>query len=464
MARRGLLFLAAWLAFGTVAGARSPDPADLVLRGAAVYTVDGARSWAEAVAVSKGRIVFVGANASASPWIGRSTKVMDLPGKMVLPAFHDAHVHPVSGGVEALECNLNGLRTKEAILEKVKRYAAEHPKAKWIQGGGWDLTVFPDGNPSKALLDAIVPDRPVYLPASDGHSVWVNSKALKLAGVTKATPDPPYGRIERDTNGRAERDAAGGRGGSGREAHSGAEREGACRRTRRRAADREQFRPDLARRGERLGGGSRGVRRARRAGKADRPRAGVALRGHGQGHGGGAEARGAAFEIRPGPRAHERREDLRRRRARDAHGVGPRALRRFPRRSGQAQPAARGFPDPRHGAGQGGVPDPRPRDRRPGDPGHVRRVRGRAAGERSARRAAPHRPHRAVRSRPTSRASASSASSRTSSRSGRTPTSTSPSSPSPSSGPSARAGSTRSAASSLRAARSPSGATGACRR
>ncbi len=201
MARRGLLFLAAWLGFGTMAAARPPDPADLVLRGAAVYTVDGARSWAEAVAVSKGRIVFVGANASASPWIGRSTKVMDLPGKMVLPAFHDAHVHPVSGGVEALECNLNGLRTQEAILAKVKSYAAEHPKAKWIQGGGWDLTVFPDGNPSKALLDAIVPDRPVYLPASDGHSVWVNSKALKLAGVTKATPDPPYGRIERDANG-----------------------------------------------------------------------------------------------------------------------------------------------------------------------------------------------------------------------------------------------------------------------
>jgi predicted amidohydrolase YtcJ len=199
---RRLEFLICAIGFLAVAAALppapSPVPADLVLRNAAVYTVDGARSWAEAVAVSKGRIVFVGANASASPWIAPSTKVVDLAGKMVLPAFHDSHVHPVSGGVEALECNLNGLATQEAILDKIKRYAAERPNAKWIRGGGWDLTIFPDGNPSKDLLDTVVPDRPAYLSASDGHSVWVNSKALALAGVTKATPDPPYGRVERD--------------------------------------------------------------------------------------------------------------------------------------------------------------------------------------------------------------------------------------------------------------------------
>ncbi len=179
----------------------APAPADLVLRGAAVYTVDGARSWAEAVAVTKGRIVFVGANASASPWIAGSTKVLDLAGKMVLPAFHDAHVHPVSGGVEALECNLNGLPTQAAILEKIKSYAAANPKLPWIRGGGWDLTIFPEGNPSKALLDSVVPDSPAYLSASDRHTAWVNTKALKLAGVKKATPDPPYGRIERDAAG-----------------------------------------------------------------------------------------------------------------------------------------------------------------------------------------------------------------------------------------------------------------------
>lgn len=181
-----------------LAAAPAPQPADLVFTRGAVYTVDGARSWAEAVAVADGRIVFAGTDADAKPWIGPKTKVLDLGGKMLLPAFHDAHVHPVSGGVEALECDLNGLSTQVAILQKVKRYAAEHAAAPWVCGGGWDLTVFPDGNPSKGALDAIVPDRPAYLSAADGHSVWVNSKALALAGVTKATPDPPYGRIERD--------------------------------------------------------------------------------------------------------------------------------------------------------------------------------------------------------------------------------------------------------------------------
>ncbi len=175
-----------------------PSPAELVLVHGAVYTVDGARSWAEAVAVSGGRIVFVGTDAAAKPWIGPQTKVVDLAGKMVLPAFHDSHVHPISGGMEALECDLHGLATAEQVLDAVRAYAAAHPEAAWIRGGGWDLTLFPAGNPSKALLDKIVPNRPVLLDASDGHSAWANSKALAIAGITKATPNPPLGRIERD--------------------------------------------------------------------------------------------------------------------------------------------------------------------------------------------------------------------------------------------------------------------------
>ena len=199
MRRRMVWVLLAALGTAVLAAASpAPPPADLVIRGGAVYTVDDARSWAEAVAVSGGRIVFVGTDAGAKAWIGPKTRVLDASGKMVLPAFHDSHVHPVSGGVEALECDLNGAPTPAAVLDKVKAYAAAHPSLPWIRGGGWELTLFPDANPSKALLDAIVPDRPVYLSATDGHSVWVNSKALQLAGVTKATPDPPYGRIERD--------------------------------------------------------------------------------------------------------------------------------------------------------------------------------------------------------------------------------------------------------------------------
>ncbi len=190
-------------ALGVLGAAAPPDPppADLVLTGGTVYTVDGARSSAEAVAVTGGRIVFVGPSSGAKARTGPSTRVVALGGKMVLPAFHDAHVHPVSGGVEALECDLNGLQTADRILEAVRRYAAAHPDRPWVRGGGWELPTFPQGNPTKALLDRIVPDRPVYLSAADGHWVWVNSKALAIAGVTNATPDPALGRIERDVAG-----------------------------------------------------------------------------------------------------------------------------------------------------------------------------------------------------------------------------------------------------------------------
>ncbi len=199
MRRRALVVAITVLAALALSAApQSPAPADLVLRGGAVYTVDDARSWAQAVAVADGKIVFVGTATGAKAWIGPGTRVLELDGRMVLPSFHDSHVHPVSGGVEALECDLNGSATPAEVLERLKRYSAAHPSLPWIRGGGWELTLFPDANPSKTLLDAVVPDRPVFLSASDGHSVWVNSRALAAAGITKATPDPPYGRIEHD--------------------------------------------------------------------------------------------------------------------------------------------------------------------------------------------------------------------------------------------------------------------------
>ena len=198
-------FLAALLlgvsAAGDAGSAAAGRPADLVLTGGAVYTVDGARSWAEAVAVSGGRIAFVGTAEATKAWIGPKTRVVDLSGKMLLPAFHDSHVHPVSGGMEALQCDLHDLKSADAVLDAIRACAAKHPGAAWIRGGGWELPLFPDGNPSKTLLDAVVPDRPALLDASDGHSAWANSKALAIAGITKATKDPAHGRIERDASG-----------------------------------------------------------------------------------------------------------------------------------------------------------------------------------------------------------------------------------------------------------------------
>jgi hypothetical protein len=178
--------------------AEGPTPADLVLRNGAVYTMNATRTWAEAVAIKNDRIVYVGANNASQKWIGKRTNVVDLQGKMVLPGFHDSHVHPVSGGIELGECNLNGLETQEQIFDAIRHYAEQNSSALWIRGGGWNLPIFPNANPHKSLLDQIVSDRPVFLSAADGHSAWVNSKALQIAGIIKDTPDTPSGRIERD--------------------------------------------------------------------------------------------------------------------------------------------------------------------------------------------------------------------------------------------------------------------------
>jgi predicted amidohydrolase YtcJ len=151
-----------------------------------------------AVAVAGGRIVFVGADREALRYRGPATRVVDAGGRMVLPAFQDSHIHLVTGGVELGLCDLNGLGTKEAVLAKIRAYALAHPDSPWITGGGWDLPLFPQANPRREDLDAVVPGRPVVLASADGHSAWVNSKALSLAGITRATPDPEGGRIERD--------------------------------------------------------------------------------------------------------------------------------------------------------------------------------------------------------------------------------------------------------------------------
>jgi predicted amidohydrolase YtcJ len=198
-----------WLAAGVsfvgsliaACGGTSAPPrveADLVVRHARIYTVDAARSWAEALAVRGDRLLFVGADPGVDAYVGPRTRVVDAGGRLVLPAFHDSHVHPISAGMEARQCDLNEAATRDEVLARVRSCAAADPARPWIVGGGWALPVFPDANPSKALLDAIEPSRPVYLTAADGHSAWVNSRALALAGITAGTPDPPRGRIERD--------------------------------------------------------------------------------------------------------------------------------------------------------------------------------------------------------------------------------------------------------------------------
>ncbi|MDZ4699068.1 MAG: amidohydrolase [Rhodothermales bacterium] len=175
-------------------------PADLVLRGGSVYTM-ASPARAEAVVVRGTRIVFVGADAEVGRFVGPATRVVDLAGRMVLPGFRDTHAHPATSGVELNECRLDDLAMAEAILAQIQTCAETTPAGAWLRGGGWALPAFPRANPTRDALDAATPDHPAFLLAADGHSAWVNSLALERAGITRATPDPPNGRIERDNSG-----------------------------------------------------------------------------------------------------------------------------------------------------------------------------------------------------------------------------------------------------------------------
>jgi predicted amidohydrolase YtcJ len=175
--------------------------ADLVLRGGHAYLMDAARSWAQAVAVTGGRIAAVGTDEQMSELIGRETEVIDLAGRMLLPGFIDAHVHASGGGLERNRCDLSGEHSLDGYLTAVRGYAERNPAVPWITGGGWAIDVFPGGVPRREDLDRLVPDRPVYLSNRDHHAAWVNSRALAIAGVDASTPDPADGRIERDASG-----------------------------------------------------------------------------------------------------------------------------------------------------------------------------------------------------------------------------------------------------------------------
>ena len=196
----GALVLATLACRGATVGTAAGDAvsADLVFRNGAVYTVDAARSWAAAVAVRSGRIVYVGTDSLPAGLVGARTELVDLHRGMLLPAFQDAHVHPITSGVDLGECNLDAATSVGEAADSIRAYARAHPGLTWIRGAGWQLTLFPAANPSRRLLDTLVPDRPVVLWSADGHSMWVNSRVLSLAGIERGTPDPHNGRIERD--------------------------------------------------------------------------------------------------------------------------------------------------------------------------------------------------------------------------------------------------------------------------
>ncbi|MER6523905.1 amidohydrolase [Streptomyces sp. NPDC001508] len=174
--------------------------ADLVFANGPVWTGDAARSWATAVAVRGGRITAVG-HAEVRELIGPRTERIDLHGRLLVPGFQDAHVHPVFAGLTMLTCDLAPHDTAQEYAAAIAQYAAANPDKPWITGGGWSFPAFPGGLPTRQQLDTVVADRPAYLTVRDGHSAWANSRALEIAGITRDTPDPVGGRIERDADG-----------------------------------------------------------------------------------------------------------------------------------------------------------------------------------------------------------------------------------------------------------------------
>ena len=176
---------------------QKPVIADKVFKNGAIYTVNSSRSWARAVAIKDAEIVHVGADKEADAFIGPTTEVIDLGGKMMLPGFHDVHVHLHEGGMHTLKCDLWDCNTLDKTISRIEKYIQDQgPDAKgWIQCSGLQKTCADEI--SRKILDKLAPKRPIYILTFDGHSCRANSRALELAGIDKDTPDPPQGKIER---------------------------------------------------------------------------------------------------------------------------------------------------------------------------------------------------------------------------------------------------------------------------
>ena len=183
---------------GRMPSTRPRNVADLVLADGRPYPASLDRGERLSLAVANGRIAYLGPEEGLAPWLGPRTRRIDLDGKTVLPGFVDAHLHPLLGGLRLLECDLAGLVSLADCQRAVRTYANEHPDLPFIRGGGWSLGAFPEGGPSKEMLDAAVPDRPAFLKAMDGHSLWANRLALQAAGIHAGTPPPPGGCVEMD--------------------------------------------------------------------------------------------------------------------------------------------------------------------------------------------------------------------------------------------------------------------------
>jgi predicted amidohydrolase YtcJ len=167
---------------------KEAETADTIYINGKIYTVNETQPWVEAVAIKDGKFIKMGSSAEVEALTGGSTKIVDLKGQFVMPGVFDLHAHPfITPWYGDMNLQLVGADSKEKILAMVKKYAIENPDKEWIIGGQWLLGVFPEDSPRKEWLDEIVPDRPVALLDQTGHGMWLNSKAMELAGISKDT-------------------------------------------------------------------------------------------------------------------------------------------------------------------------------------------------------------------------------------------------------------------------------------
>lgn len=199
MSLRQVVVLTALL--GVAASARAGEKADRIFINGRVWTGDGAKSTAAALAVREQKILAVGTTPEIQKLKEKATDVVDLKGRFVYPGFADGHLHFMGGSLSLGTVNLEGAWSVEEIQKRITAFAKANPDAPWVTGRGWAYGAFPGGMPHKKYLDAILSDRPVWMTGYDGHTGWANSLALSKAGITKLSTDPPNGVIVKDEEG-----------------------------------------------------------------------------------------------------------------------------------------------------------------------------------------------------------------------------------------------------------------------
>jgi predicted amidohydrolase YtcJ len=195
-----VLIVAGTLIAGYMVGAERADedgPVDLIITNGQVFTGGPEGELAEAVAIRGDKILKVGSNRDIKRLRRPHTLTLDAHGATVLPGFNDSHAHLLSGGLAISRLDLLDAMSLDAMKDTIRGYAEAHPDRPWIRGRGWHYEPF-SRLPTRQLLDQLVPDRPVYLTAYDGHTGWANTKALAAAHITRRTKNPPHGTIVKD--------------------------------------------------------------------------------------------------------------------------------------------------------------------------------------------------------------------------------------------------------------------------